>query len=85
MPEGRVLRLRPARPPGYASATLEPSQARWEPTLGAYVLDREDVAAAEDPHAAALAFARSAVRHSCGWDPALSANVEGWPPPVNRD
>ncbi|MDA8045916.1 MAG: DUF5996 family protein [Actinomycetota bacterium] len=75
-------------PPGYGSATLEPSTARWEPTLGEYVLDWDDVVAADDPHAAALAFARSAVRHSCSaceWDPALSASLDGRPPPVRRD
>jgi hypothetical protein len=72
-------------PPGYESARLEPSRARWEPSLGEYVLDWDDVVAADDPYAAAVAFARSAVRHSCAacdWDPALSASLEGRPPPV---
>jgi hypothetical protein len=72
-------------PPGYESATLQPSQARWEPSLGEYVLDWDDVVAAADPHAAALVFARSAVQHSCaacGWDPGLAASLEGRPPPV---
>jgi hypothetical protein len=72
-------------PPGYESAALDPPSARWEPSLGEYVLDWDDVVAAEDPPAAALAFARSAVRHSCtacDWDPALSASLEGNPPPV---
>ena len=75
-------------PPGYESATLEPSGARWEPALGEYILDWDDVVVADDPHAAALAFARSVVRHSCtacDWDPALSASLEGHPPPVSRD
>jgi hypothetical protein len=74
-------------PPGYGSATLEPAGARWETALGEYVLDWDDVVAAEDPHAAALAFARSAVRHSCTaceWDPDLSASLDGRPPPVSR-
>jgi branched-subunit amino acid ABC-type transport system permease component len=38
-----------------------------------------------DPHASALAFARSAVLHACtvcGWEPALAASAEGIPPPV---
>jgi hypothetical protein len=72
-------------PPGYDSARLEPSRARWEPSLGEYVLDWDDVVAADDPYVAAVAFARSAVRHSCtacDWDPALSASLEGRPPPV---
>jgi hypothetical protein len=74
-------------PDGYGSATLDPAEARWEPTLGEYVLDWDDVVAAADPRAAALAFARAAVRHSCracDWDPALSASLEGRPPPVRR-
>ena len=72
-------------PEGFASAALTPSAARWEPTLGEYVLDWDDVRAAADPHATALEFARSAFQHSCaicGWDPALAASAEGTPPPV---
>ncbi len=75
-------------PPGYGSAALEPSGARWEPALGEYVLDWDDVVVADDPHRAALAFTRSAVRHSCAacdWDPALFASLEGRPPPISRD
>lgn len=75
-------------PPGYGSAALEPSEARWEPALGEYVLDWDDVVVADDPHRAALAFTRSAVRHSCAacdWDPALFASLEGRPPPISRD
>jgi hypothetical protein len=75
-------------PAGYGSATLEPSEARWDPALGEYVLDWDDVVAAADPHAAAVAFARSAVRHSCtacDWDLAVSASLEGRPPPISRD
>ncbi|MGZ4650506.1 MAG: DUF5996 family protein, partial [Kineosporiaceae bacterium] len=72
-------------PPGYRDARLEPAAARWEPGLGEYVLDWDDVRASGEPHRAALTFARSVVRHSCtvcGWDPTLSASVEGTPPPV---
>ena len=72
-------------PPGYDTAHLEPSSARWEPALGEYVLDWDDVCASADPEATALDFVRSAVRHSCtvcGWDPGLSASLEGSPPPV---
>ena len=84
-PEGRVLRLRPSRPPGYGSAVLQPAASRWEPNLGEYVLDWDDVEVSDDPHGTALAFVRSAVRHSCAacdWDPALAASVDGSPPPV---
>src|SRR6266704_2723957 len=70
-------------PPGFDSATL--SSGRWDGTLGEYVLDWDDVRAAEDPFGTALEFARSAFRHACavcGWDPALVASAEGTPPPV---
>ena len=72
-------------PPTYGQADLEPSAARWEPSLGEFILDWDDVVASDDPNRTALLFARSAVKHSCascGWDPALSASLEGRPPPV---
>jgi hypothetical protein len=72
-------------PDGFASATLSPAAARWEPALGEYVLDWDDVCAGPDPHALALDFAHSAFRHACTvceWDPALLAGAEGNPPPV---
>jgi hypothetical protein len=72
-------------PPGFAGAALEPAAARWDEALGEYVLDWDDVVAAEDPHAAAVAFARAAFRHACiacDWDPALAASAEGTPPPI---
>lgn len=72
-------------PAGFSDATLEPAAARWDPTLGEYVLDWKDVCASPDPHRFALAFARSAFRHACvvcEWDPALAASADGRPPPV---
>jgi hypothetical protein len=72
-------------PEAFASATLSPAAARWEPALGEYVLDWDDVRAAPDPHAAALDFANSAFSHACAvceWDPALPASAQGTPPPV---
>ncbi len=38
-------------PDGFADGVLEPAAARWEPTLGEFVLDWADVRAADDPHA----------------------------------
>jgi hypothetical protein len=72
-------------PPGFEDATLSPAAARWEPALGEFVLDQEDVRAEPDPRATALAFARSAFQHSCevcGWDPTLPASARSVPPPV---
>lgn len=72
-------------PDGFADATLAPPAARWEDSLGEYVLDWDDVCSAPDPHAYALDFARSAFHHAClvcEWDEALSASAEGTPPPV---
>lgn len=72
-------------PEGFAGGQLAPPQSRWDTELGEYVLDWNDVIAAEDPHALALGFARSAFQHACltcGWDPELAASAEGTPPPV---
>jgi hypothetical protein len=72
-------------PDGLASATLAPAAARWDTTLGEFVLDWDDVVAADDPFGFALEFARSAVRHACavcGWDPTLAGSVFGAPPPL---
>ena len=74
----------PARE-GLAEATIEPAAARWDGTLGEYVLDYDDVVASADPYATALAFARSAFHQACAvceWDPVLAATAEGKPPPV---
>jgi hypothetical protein len=72
-------------PAGFADAQLSAS-SRWEGALGEYVFDWDDVRSSSDPHAAALQFARSALRHACTvceWDPALLASAEGRPPPVS--
>jgi hypothetical protein len=72
-------------PAGFDDATLQPAAAHWDATLGEFILDWDDVRDDPDPHASALAFARTAVLHACavcGWDPALAASAEGIPPPV---
>jgi len=72
-------------PDSLSEAELEPAAAHWDTTLGEFVLDSNDILATPDPHAAALAFARSFAAHACtvcGWAPALSASLEGRPPPV---
>jgi hypothetical protein len=72
-------------PDGFADGRLEPAAARWHGELGEFLLDWNDVAAAEQPHAAALAFARSAFSHACAvceWDAALASSARGEPPPI---
>ena len=72
-------------PDGFGTATLSPSAAHWDTELNEYILDWDDVRRMPDPHAAALDFGLSAVRHACvvcGWEPALAASAEGIPPPV---
>src|SRR4051794_24929174 len=72
-------------PARFEGATLSPPAARWDGGLGEYVLDWDDVRSADDPHAYALEFARSAFQHAClvcGWDETLAASAEGTPPPV---
>jgi hypothetical protein len=72
-------------PPGFARAALSPTAASWDPALGEYILDWDDVGAAADPRGAALDFAHSAFRHAClvgGWDPVLPASADGSPPPI---
>lgn len=72
-------------PDGISDAVPDPPAARWDATLGEFVLDWDAVVEAEDPHATAVSFARSAVTHACaacGWDAALAASVHGTPPPV---
>jgi Family of unknown function (DUF5996) len=72
-------------PEGFADAKVSPEQARWDTTLGEFILDWNDVVAAADPHATALEFMRSAVVRACivcDWDAGLAASVEGNPPPV---
>jgi hypothetical protein len=72
-------------PPGFEQATLSPEGARWEESLGEYILDDDVARAGDNPRATAAQFARSAFQHAClvcGWDPALAASQEGTPPPV---
>ena len=81
LPQGRLLRLRPPGPEGFADATLSPDAARWDAALGEYVLDWDDVCSSRRPARGwRCEFARSAFRHACTvcrWDPALAASAEG--------
>ncbi len=46
-------------PEGFGDATARPEAARWDPTLGEFVLDYEAVRSAPDPDAALLHFLNS--------------------------
>jgi hypothetical protein len=73
-------------PPNFADADLDPDAAHWDPDLGEFVLDWEDIRSAEDPHALGLEFAHSAYGHACdvcAWDPVLAGSLEGRPPPIH--
>jgi hypothetical protein len=73
-------------PDGFAEGEIDPPAARWSADMGEFILDWEDARASADPHASALAFARSAFGHGCtvcDWDPALAASAESVPPPVS--
>lgn len=67
-------------PDGFAGAMLAPPQAHWNPELGEYLLNWDDVIGAPDPHGSGVAFARSLVAHACtvcGWDAALADSALG--------
>ena len=73
-------------PDGFDTLTLSPPAARFDSSLGEYILDWDDVRTAADPFATALEFARSAFRQACAacaWEPALAATADGKPPPVH--
>jgi hypothetical protein len=72
-------------PDGFAGVPLSAPGSRWEPDLGEYILDWDDIRERPDPRAAGVDFARSVFRHACavcGWDTGLAASAEGTPPPV---
>ena len=72
-------------PEGFADGEVSPAAARWEPELGEFVLDWDDIRESPDPHALAREFARSAFSHACQvceWDPVLARSAEGSPPPI---
>src|SRR4029077_5369329 len=73
-------------PDGFANADLSPDGAHWDPELGEFMLDWDDIRDSADPRSLALEFARSAFRHACevcAWDPVLAQSAEGTPPPVS--
>jgi hypothetical protein len=73
-------------PTEFASGEVVPESARWDPGLGEFLFDWDDVIACADPFRAAVDFGRSVVTNACAvcdWDPALAASARGEWPPVN--
>ena len=72
-------------PEGLADGEVAPAPAAWDPDLGEFILDWDDVVSAADPRQAAMDFGRSLIAHAtvvCGWEPSLARSAEGVPPPV---
>jgi hypothetical protein len=70
---------------GFAEGTVSPKAAKWSSELGEWILDWNEIRSEDDPHSAAVTFARSAFQHACRvceWDPQLPASAAGTPPPV---
>jgi|ERR1700733_14990670 hypothetical protein len=68
---------------GFADASVAP--ARWDTTLGEYILDWDDVRSSPNPRATTLKFAHAVFRQACTvceWDPTLASSAEGSPPPL---
>jgi len=58
-------------PVGFAEASVRPAAARWDETLGEFVLPYDAVRSAADPDAAVLAFFQSTYE--------AAADLAGWP------
>ncbi len=68
-------------PDGIAEAEIAPKAARWDPDMGEFLLDYDDVMASDDPRGAILEFASSAYAAGAdlaGWDRSLLE----WSPPA---
>ncbi len=73
-------------PPSFGDGISSPPAPRWDPELGEYLLEWDDVIASPDPHGVALAFGRSVIAHACAvcnWDRGLAASAQGVPPPLS--
>jgi hypothetical protein len=73
-------------PEGLSGIADLPSGAHWDAAQRLFILDWDDVRVDQDPHAAAVAFARTIFRRACvicQWDPGLAASLGGVPPPVH--
>jgi len=72
-------------PDGFGAAELGPDTGRWDPDLGEYVLEWDQIRERPERRELTREFMRSAFQHACAvceWDPALAATAEGVPPPI---
>ena len=72
-------------PRDFKSGSISPAAARWDDSLGEFVLDWDHIQSSSDPHRLAVEFARSVFMHACAvcdWDPVLAATIQGKPRPV---
>jgi hypothetical protein len=63
------------QPKGIERAGIRPARARWEPAMGEFLLDYDDLRQSKDPDGDLLSFFEStynAGAESAGWDPHLS-------------
>ena len=80
-----LLRVRFPASDGTENGNVSPTAAHWDAELGEYILDWDDVRQTADPHATAVEFGRSVIRHACticNWDQDLAASADASPPPI---
>lgn len=73
------------QPPGVEDVAVRPAAARWDPAMGEFVVDHDDIRASADPDGDLLAFFESTYAGAtalAGWDPALVVTGEPEPAPV---
>ena len=74
-----------AHPAADGLPDVDLAPGRFDPTLGEFLLDWNDVVAADDPRATALAFADGFAAHACAvcdWSPELARSLAGETPAV---
>ncbi|MGO4502951.1 MULTISPECIES: DUF5996 family protein [unclassified Dyella] len=62
------------QPAGIEGAPISPASARWDATMGEFILDYDDLRLSKDPDGDLLAFFRTAYNagaQRAGWDPKL--------------
>jgi hypothetical protein len=71
---------------GVEEARGLPASSHWQPDLGEYILDWDDIRERPDPSSTALEFGRAVIRHSCAvceWPTALATSAAGGRSPID--